>query len=179
MPQTIERMIQGENRDAIGGGSLPCVVDGHRRKTVTALGRPMAACVIHENPAHHLRRNAEEMRPIPPVALPLVDQAQVELVNERGGLQREATPFAAKLAYGHATQLRVDERQQLVEGIRVTTPPFGQKRRYVGPGRHVVEREAFSIENPAAFRNRRSNWSDLVLACAISSRAPTVPGRIR
>jgi hypothetical protein len=99
----------------------------------------MAAGVIHENPAHHLRRNAEEMRPIPPVAVPLVDQAQVQLVNERGRLQREATPLAEKLALCHTTQLRVDERQQLVEGVSVATPPFAQKRRHVGPGRHVVE----------------------------------------
>ena len=104
----------------------------------------MPPCVIHENPAHHLRRDAEEMRPIPPVDLPLVDQPQVDLVNQRGWLQRVADPFAAKLARGHPTQLRVDERQQLVESISVTTPPFGQKRRHVRPGRHadskIVER---------------------------------------
>jgi hypothetical protein len=41
----------------------------------------MAARVIHENPAHHLRCDAEEMSPIPPVDVPLVNQPKVDLVN--------------------------------------------------------------------------------------------------
>ncbi len=115
-------MIQRENGDAIGGSFFHCLVDRHSRKTVTALVRTTTARVIHENSAHDLRRYAEEMRAIPPVAVPLVDETQVKLVNERRRLQREPTPFGTKLACGNATQLRVDERQQLVERIGITTP---------------------------------------------------------
>ena len=78
---------------------------------------------------------------IPPIDVPLVYQTQVEFVNQRGRLQREADSLAAKLAGGDAAQLRVDEWQQLIESIRVTTPPFSQKCCHVRPGCHqVVER---------------------------------------
>ena len=115
----------------------------------------MAARVIDQNPAHHPRRNAEEVSPISPVGVSLVGQTQVQLVNERGRLQRRGTSVTAKLACGNATQLRVHERHQLIQSIGVTASPFSKKRRHVGSGRHVdsqiVERCAFSIEARLAF----------------------------
>ena len=129
--------------------------------------------MIHENSAHHLRRNAEKMRSIPPVAMPLIDQTQVELVHERGRLQREAAPFAAKLACGHPTQLRVDERQQLVEGIGVTSPPFSQKRRHVGPGRHADPQIAEAIGVQHRYPGRfLATMRGLVRSLTWSARSP-------
>ena len=124
--QATEGLIQCEDRDPIWRRHLPWPHRSTQREVRRLACSHALARVIHENPAHHLRRHAEKMRPIPPIAVSLVDQTQVELVDERGWLQREATVFAAKLACRNATQLRVDERQQLVEGIGVTTPPFSQ-----------------------------------------------------
>ena len=63
--------------------------------------RFLAACaagVVHEDSAHHLRGDAEEMRAVPPVDLALFDQPQVRLVNQRRRLERVPRPLAAKLA---------------------------------------------------------------------------------
>lgn len=45
----------------------------------------------------------------------LVYQAQVRLVDKRGGLQRVSGTFARKLARGNPLQLEIDDRQQFVE----------------------------------------------------------------
>ena len=46
-------------------------------------------------------------------------QAQVRLVDERGGLQRLTRSLPCELAAGQATQLVVDRRQKPVGGLTV------------------------------------------------------------
>ena len=59
-----------------------------------------------------LRRDAEEMCSVLPVALPLVDKPHVRLVNQGRGLQRVVGPLVAKLSRRDTAELRIDERQQ-------------------------------------------------------------------
>ena len=86
----------------------------------------MAARVIHENPAHHLRGDAEEMSPIPPIDVPLVNQPKVDLVDQCRRLKRVANTFGAKLTRSDSTQLRINERKQLVQRVGITVPPLRQ-----------------------------------------------------
>jgi hypothetical protein len=61
------------------------------------LGALVRTGVIHENPAHGLRRNAEQLGTIPPVHLPLPHQPEISLVHERGSLERVIAPLAAHI----------------------------------------------------------------------------------
>ena len=91
----------------------------------------MTAGVIDQNPAHDLRRHAEEMRPILPIDLALVDDAQIHLMNQRGRLQGVADSFHPKLARCNAAELRVDEWQQLIKRSAVAATPINEERRDV------------------------------------------------
>jgi hypothetical protein len=87
--------------------------------------------VIDQDPAHDLRRRAKEMRPILPIDLPLIDEPQVHLVNQRRRLQGVVSPLAAKLAPRDATEFRVDQWQQLIERTAVAATPRAKQRRDV------------------------------------------------
>ena len=89
----------------------------------------MAPGVIDQDPAHDLRRHAEKVRPILPIDLPLVDEPEVHLVDQGRGLQGVVGPLAPKLARRHATELRVDQRQQLIERSLVAATPIAEQRR--------------------------------------------------
>jgi hypothetical protein len=89
------------------------------------------AGVIDQDAAHHLRGDAKEVRPILPVDLALIDHPQVNLVNERRRLQCVGGAFASELAAGHATQLRIDQREQLIQSTAIAAAPVGEKRRHV------------------------------------------------
>ena len=52
--------------------------------------------LIHPNPPHHLRRDAEEVRADLSRHAPLADQAQVGPVDERRRLQGMAGPLATE-----------------------------------------------------------------------------------
>jgi hypothetical protein len=54
--------------------------------------------VIDEDPPHHHRGHANELGAVLPVHQPLVDQPEIRLVHERGGLQGVVEPLAAKNA---------------------------------------------------------------------------------
>ena len=51
--------------------------------------------MIDEDPPHHHRGHANELGAVLPVVhLPLVDQPEIRLVHERGGLQGVVEPLA-------------------------------------------------------------------------------------
>jgi hypothetical protein len=85
--------------------------------------------MIDEDPAHHLSRDAKKVRPIPPVDVPLVNEPQKYLVNERSRLERVARSLTPEMPRRHPAQLGVDERQQLIEGTLVAATPVPEQRR--------------------------------------------------
>jgi hypothetical protein len=91
----------------------------------------MTTGVIDQNPTDDLRRRAKEVSPVPPVDVTLIDEPEVDLVNQCGRLQRVADSLAPKLARRNGAQLRVDERQQLIECTAVAATPFAEERRDV------------------------------------------------
>jgi hypothetical protein len=97
--------------------------------------------VVDQDPAHDLRRDTKEMRSIPPIDLPLVDEAEVHLMNKSRWLQGVVGPLVPKLAPGNAAELLIDEWQQLIEGSPVAATPITEQRRHV-PGRgHQIRLE--------------------------------------
>ena len=92
--------------------SLPTTFDGRTR--------PRG---VDQNPSHHPRAYRKEMRPIGPIELPAGYQAQVRLVDERGGLQGVPGTLMPHVAARHPVQLLVDERRQAIEGRRISASP--------------------------------------------------------
>ena len=111
-------------RSSTGRESIQCVLErdqvdvrsprrrfqqaqGHLlRATTPLLGRAVAR-VVHQDPPHQARGHAEKLGAVPPVDLTLIDQAEVGLVDERGGLQGMAGTLAAQKLARKATQLVV------------------------------------------------------------------------
>ena len=89
------------------------------------------ARVIDEDPPHHHRGHANELGAVRPVHLPLVDQPEIRLVDERGGLQGVAGALTGQKRARQSPQLVVDERQHLVAGVLVA-PATGMCDRVCG-----------------------------------------------
>ena len=87
------------------------------------------ARVIDEDPAHGLRGNREELRPVLPARPMLLHQAHPGFVHERRGLQRVALSFVAQPDARHLAQLGVDERHELLSGASVALLPRLQQLR--------------------------------------------------
>jgi hypothetical protein len=92
--------------------------------------------VIDEDAAHHLRRDAEEMRSILPVALVLVDEPDEDLVNQGRRLKGVIGPLLPKLPRRDLSELRVDEREQLIERSLVAATPISEKCRDIARRSH-------------------------------------------
>jgi hypothetical protein len=91
-------------------------------------GRAYAGSV-HQDAPHELRRDSEEMRPILPVDTLPVHEAYVGLVNQRGGLQRDARVFPAQVLPGQLTKLSVDKRREPLQRRPVPPSPGLQQNR--------------------------------------------------
>jgi hypothetical protein len=77
--------------------------------------------VIDEHPAHHARRQCQEVRAALPVDIPLTEQPQVRFVDERRRLKSVVPPFSAKMGGGAAPEILVHQRQERVLGVGI--PP--------------------------------------------------------
>ena len=70
----------------------------HPLGLAAALVGGAVARVIDEDPPHHHRGDAHELGAVRPVHLPLVDQPEIRLVHERGGLQGVVAALADRNA---------------------------------------------------------------------------------
>jgi hypothetical protein len=80
--------------------------------------------MVDEDPAHDLRRHGKEVRPVLPVDLPLVHEAQIGFVHERGRLKAVPVALEPQLARGDAAQFGVHERHQPIQRARIPAPPI-------------------------------------------------------
>ena len=94
--------------------------------------------MIDQDPAHHLRRDTEEMCSILPVTFPLIGKPHVRLVNQGGWLQGVVGPLVAKLSRRNASELGIDKRQQLVERAPIAATPIAEQRRHIARREHEV-----------------------------------------
>jgi hypothetical protein len=97
-------------------------VDVHGLLPAPTLEPPPATGGLDQDPSHGAGRGAEEVGAVAGRDLFGVHEAQVGLVHEAGGVEREAVSLALELAVGHRAQLRVDEPRQLVQGAAIRTP---------------------------------------------------------
>jgi hypothetical protein len=77
--------------------------------------------VVDQNPAHQGGRSRKEMCAIAPLNPPLVDEADVHLMDESRWLQRLSSGFTTHLRRRDAPKVVVDEGDQLV---KCGTPAF-------------------------------------------------------
>ncbi len=84
---------------------------------------------VHQDPAHQASRHRQEVRAVLPADAFDVHEPQIDLVHQRGGLKRVAEPLARHASGGDLTQLRVDQRDQLVERRQVPIAPGEEQLR--------------------------------------------------
>lgn len=88
--------------------------------------------MIDEDGAHDPRSDGEKMRAILPVlARLLLRQADIRLIDQRGGLQRVTLALAPELSRRDAAQLGIDRFNQSREGAGVAVGPVVQQPRDV------------------------------------------------
>jgi hypothetical protein len=106
----------------------------------------VAARVVDEDAAHGLGRDAEEVRAVLPLHLALVDELEVRLVDEGGGLEGVVGALAPQVARGELMQFAVDEREQVLQRVAVAAAPFQEELCNVGCGRHKRSRQTHRAE---------------------------------
>ena len=79
--------------------------------------------MIHENLAHEIRRDAEEVRAALPVGQVVSNQPQIGFVNQGCGLQRCGGLLFPQIAVGQSPQLVIKQRHQQIFGYLVSLVP--------------------------------------------------------
>lgn len=92
---------------------------------------------VDQDAAHHLRRDAKEMSAVLPPRLIPPEQSQADLVDERGCLKRDARALAREIAEGHAVQLVIDERDELLERALVSLTPHAKQTGNIAARRRI------------------------------------------
>ena len=82
--------------------------------------------MIDEDAAHDAGRDGKEVRAVLPIDAGGIDQPQVGLVDERGGLVAVAFVFTGEAAARDLAELLVHDRHQRFESGFVAVPPFDQ-----------------------------------------------------
>jgi hypothetical protein len=118
--------VQG---DQIHGGSFSDAVHGAQRdphRVAAALVRGAIACVIDQDPPHHHRRHPHELGTVLPVHPALIDQPEIRLVHECGGLQGMTGALADEKRACQPPQFVVHEWQHLFAPLLPAPVPVPQ-----------------------------------------------------
>jgi hypothetical protein len=71
------------------------------------------------------------VRAILPLDATDINQSEVDLVDERSGLEKVARTLGSHMPLCQTAQFVVHEREQPLQGSGVAVPPFDQQSRYV------------------------------------------------
>ena len=130
--ELLEGIVECENVERV-----VCIVwdlfQTHARRAAAALVSETLARVINEDATHHVCSYSEKLRAILPVSGALIDEAQVRLVNQSGGLKGMAVRFPAHCVRGDTAQLVVYERYELIRRSTVALTPRLEERSDVRP----------------------------------------------
>jgi hypothetical protein len=99
-----------------------------------ALFGPLPAAVVDQDAADHLGGDAEEVGPVLPADLALVDEAEEGFMDDGGALQGVVGSFGAQASTGEAAEFIVDQGHQVFEGMLVAVAPVDEERRDGGVG---------------------------------------------
>ena len=80
--QCAERVAEGNEVALLRVRQLLQVIEIHANRTATPFLAVAVTGELHQDPSHHLRRDSEEVRAIPPFDAIDVDQPQVRLVHQ-------------------------------------------------------------------------------------------------
>ena len=92
-------------------------------KTAAALEVALGSRVIDKDVPHQRRGEREEARAIPQVDAGALDETQIRLIEECGGLERVTGRFAPHMPPRKLTQIPVDQGHQPPEGGLVALSP--------------------------------------------------------
>jgi hypothetical protein len=106
-----------------------------RRLPPTALGCGSGARSIHQQVAHDLSRQRQEVHPVRKIYLGSIYQPKIRLVNQGGRAQRVRSSRLPQALVRQLAELIVHERDQLIAGTLVTRTPAFQERRDLGSQR--------------------------------------------
>jgi hypothetical protein len=82
---------------------------------------------LDENPSHYLRRQREEVGPVPPFDAIDIDQSQVCLVHQRRRLERMILSLPSHVTAGQAVELTVQQRNHSLASRLVPLAPCSEK----------------------------------------------------
>src|SRR5262245_7142391 len=86
--------------------------------------------MIHQDATNDLRCHSKEVRAILPLDASLIDEAEIGVMHESGGLQRMSAILVTHIAASDAVKFVVDERHQLIACCRVALAPIDQEASY-------------------------------------------------
>ena len=102
-------------------------LEGDSTPVATALARLMRPRVVDEHTPDGVRRKGEELASILPAARFALDKAQIRFMDHRRRLQGVVLPFSAHGGCGDRMKLRIEQRQNFVEGLFVAGGRLGQQ----------------------------------------------------
>ena len=109
-------------------------------KSARSLGHLAAPGMLHQDAAHHLGSQSEEVRSILPVGVALADQPKIRLVDQGSGLKDVPGTLAPKPSRRPAAKLLVHYRDELVPRGEIASAPCVEQSGHVvvGTGQLVL-----------------------------------------
>ncbi len=115
-----ERVVQRDQLFVIGVQGDFDLVKVDAVAFTPSFGTLLVACAIEKNPPHRFSRRRKEMAPtVPALNFGRVDQPEIRVVDQGGGLERLPGLLLRQPEGGQLAQLVVDQRQELLGGARV------------------------------------------------------------
>jgi hypothetical protein len=121
--QARQRIVECHHIDVPDAGLVDHLAERERYMRAAALRGVAAASVVDENTPHQLRRDCEEVRPILPAYLALIDDAHVDLMDQRGCLEGVPAAFLAQITAGEPSQLGIDDWKEPIQRIAIAFAP--------------------------------------------------------
>src|SRR6476660_2669907 len=116
--------------------------------------------MVDQDPSHHFRGEAEELRAVLPVNVFLIDQPEVSLVDQGGRLQRVIGKLLTQAINRDSPQFLVNERQHLVERGLVAIAPVDKKLSNTC-GRGILHQTLFSTSASLLFESGKAKLARL------------------
>ena len=126
-----QRRVQIEEVDVWRVVVRDGAVERQARPSAGPFGHLAPPGVIYQDPAHHLGRQGEEMRSILPIGVPLVDESEVRLVDQRRRLQQVPRLFVPESGRRPAAQLLVDDGDERVTRGEIPSAPRVEQSRHI------------------------------------------------
>jgi len=122
----LEGIVEGDQGHFLLGEIIDGFFEGELVGGAAALLGVVGAGVLDEDAAHQLGGDAEEMGAVFPIDAGLIDQLEVGLVDEGGGLECVIGALAAHVGTGDAAEFVVDERQKLIGSAGLAVLEFAE-----------------------------------------------------